>query len=51
MKKTDKPKITPAEFRKSMGFNIKSKPANMNEIADAIRQFAEEKRKPAKCLV
>lgn len=46
MKKPNK--LTPAEFRKSMGFDIKNKPANMNEIAAAIRKAAEDLRGKAK---
>jgi len=39
-----KDRLTQAEFRTMMGFDIKSKPACMNDIADAIREFAEDLR-------
>lgn len=49
MKKLKEPKITPAEFRKSLGVTIDdSKIASMCDIADAIREFAKDKHKNAK---
>lgn len=45
-------KITPAEFRKSLGIPEKTKErpqmGSMLEIADAIAKFAENKRKSDK---